>query len=273
MCSSDLASFLEHLASLVAVPPAHLVPDPRLLPSLPGTPGVLPTGAFRFVDVDPMWVESLVDGALSLGRVTEGDHVRDAQHNRTLPSRLGVSGILLRSRVVADYPDLAVDGYRLSSGSPPQNGANATAAAVAANAAAWTALDPVCLRRLAPDLLLALFYAPDGLDRVDLHLPPHGMHFGLTVEDQKGAATYLVQPRDVGTGKECGGPWPVAGCFRTDGTTVSDTPSATRVLALDKLAAVTVPAAAPRSSHTLAIQLLAQPLRVMIWRGAAETSS
>jgi hypothetical protein len=92
-------SWFENLTLLEGVPFHYLVPDERMLP----------TESMRFFQVDPIWMECLVDGAFSIGRVSPSDHERDQSHKPNKQNR--ASGFLLRSDVVAGWPGLQVDGY------------------------------------------------------------------------------------------------------------------------------------------------------------------
>jgi len=99
-----VSSWFENLILLEGVPFSYLVPDERMLPA----------ESIRFFQVDPIWIECLVDGAFSIGRVLESDHKLDRLHKENnlgdvLPERS--SGFLLRSEVVAGWPGLQVDGY------------------------------------------------------------------------------------------------------------------------------------------------------------------
>jgi hypothetical protein len=264
------AAFLSELARLGSLPPAHLLPHPGLLP-LAHPPSGSAIGSFRFVDVDPQWVECLVDGALSVGRVTGGERVRDAQHRRSLPTRTAMKGFLLRSQVVTDYPDLAFDGYALV---PPPDGA-----APDWKTATWTPLTPVTVRRLAPDTLFVLFDVgtAGSLDRVDLHLPAEGMHFGFPLYGTTGVQSYVVDLRDPETGTELLDnnkvtrtfPLP-ADAFRPN----QATPLALRVVALDQLATALqgqlqgAPADFATHPACVALQLLDGPVLIQIWRNA-----
>jgi hypothetical protein len=100
-----VSSWFEHLALLEGLPFNYLVPDERLLPP----------ESIRCFQIDPMWMECLMDGAFSIGRVLASDHAQDAslQEKTTLNTSMPehVSGFLLRSDVVAGWPGLQVDGY------------------------------------------------------------------------------------------------------------------------------------------------------------------
>ena len=99
-----VSSWFENLTLLEGVPFHYLVPDERMLP----------VESIRFFHLDPIWVECLVDGAFSIGRVLQYDHEQDQSQkeshiNKLLPKQ--VSGLLIRSDVVAGWPGLQVDGY------------------------------------------------------------------------------------------------------------------------------------------------------------------
>jgi hypothetical protein len=101
----SVSSWFEHLALLEGVPFNYLVPDERLLPP----------ESIRFFQLDPMWMECLMDGAFSVGRVLKTDQEQDRSHRNqnavNVSSPEKVSGFLLRSDVVAGWPGLQVDGY------------------------------------------------------------------------------------------------------------------------------------------------------------------
>jgi hypothetical protein len=99
-----VSNWFEHLLLLEGVPFRYLVPDERMLPA----------ESIRFFQVDPIWIECLVDGAFSIGRVLPSDHEQDRSHKKShidplLPEQ--VSGVLIRSDVVAGWPGLQVEGY------------------------------------------------------------------------------------------------------------------------------------------------------------------
>jgi hypothetical protein len=99
-----VSSWFENLILLEGVPFHYLVPDERMLPA----------ESICFFQMDPIWMECLVDGAFSVGRVLKSDHKQDRSHKENhlddvLPER--ASGFLLRSEAVAGWPGLQVDGY------------------------------------------------------------------------------------------------------------------------------------------------------------------
>jgi hypothetical protein len=153
-----VSQWLMDLALLKGLPFSYLIPDER----------VLPTEGLRLFRVDPVWIDCLLDGAYSVGRVTEADWEEDraSRSRRTLgqlPREL--SGFLMRSTVVSGYPGLLVEAYAQREedvGSIPAEG--------------MTALR---VDRLADDVLLGLFEGE--LKTVDFFQAPEGLSFGLDV--------------------------------------------------------------------------------------------
>jgi len=142
----EIAVWFKRLSLLEGAPFNYLVPDERLLP----------LESIRFFQLDWLWIECLLDGAFSVGRVTSADHRRDAAHvkNPAANPHSKVSGMLMRSEVVAGWPGLLVDGF---------NGEKK--------------LKLLRMDRLSANVLLCLF---DGqATAVDLHLRPETAHFGL----------------------------------------------------------------------------------------------
>ncbi len=145
----EIAGWFKRLSLLEGVPFNYLVPDERLLP----------LESIRFFQLDWLWIECLLDGAFSIGRVTAADHRRDGAHVKSPAAspHAKVSGMLMRSEVAAGWPGLLVDGF---------NGEKK--------------LRLLRMDRLSANVLLCLF---DGAaTAVDLHLRPETAHFGL---DQK----------------------------------------------------------------------------------------
>jgi hypothetical protein len=147
------AAFASWLASeiwnLGAIPWRYLVPDDAMLPP----------ESLRLFNVDRNWMACLTDGVLSIGRTSkrEMEQERELELGRrafgdTMPQR---HGLLLRSRLLADYPGLVIEASADADGLVPCT----------------------MVRRalLAPDVMLILHEQP--VKRVVLHLPPQVMHF------------------------------------------------------------------------------------------------
>jgi hypothetical protein len=157
-----IAEWLARLSLLQGAPFAYLVAHPQLLP----------VESARFFTVDQNWIGALVDGALSVGAQSSRDSwfqklvqpiVPDAvravtQRQRGLKGddRPGatVSGLLVRSALVAGWPGLTVEATESSKSS-------------------------ALLRsdRLAPNVLLCLFAGVP--DEVRLRVPHQSLHFAL----------------------------------------------------------------------------------------------
>ncbi|HEX3789835.1 MAG TPA: hypothetical protein VHW44_18355 [Pseudonocardiaceae bacterium] len=185
---TPVASWLARLLLLYPAPFNLLVPDSRML-----APETL-----RFFYLDQNWLHALVDGALSVGMASSRDTffqqtMHDLVHDSALAAAQAlrdqlvgvsppaaevaenlVSGFLLRSDVVAGWPNLAVRGLLADD----------------------TLLKVLRLDRLAPDLLLCLFWGVP--DHVELSEPQEGFRFGVDDDGQlplrqptAGAATTL----------------------------------------------------------------------------------
>jgi hypothetical protein len=180
-----LESFLAHLRLLVGVPFENLVPDPRLLPP----------ESLRFFYLDRSWSDRLVDGALAVGKVGTREQAHHQDADARLRARLDgtervvrvlqrglaafqsavesaplepagvVTGLLLRSVAVRNYPHMDVRAFR----APVADDAEPSALAA-------QALRVLRLERVAPSVLLALF---EGIPRlVWLEEPLHSVPLG-----------------------------------------------------------------------------------------------
>jgi hypothetical protein len=165
---APVVEWLARLKLLFGVPFNYLVPDEAMLPP----------ESIRFFQLDRAWIEALLDGALSIGRVTSGERALDARHQdgahddahvagrelrgNALPAAAhdnaagAVSGFLLRSQAVAGWPQLNAKGY--------------------ADAERQTELRKLRFTRLAGDTLICLF---DGVVEIAaLREPPQQLHCG-----------------------------------------------------------------------------------------------
>lgn len=105
-----------------------------------------------------------MDGAFSIGRVTENDCQTDTSADLPTAQYPVVSGFLLRSEVVSGWPGLQV---------------NASSSVLTDTQMPDTTAPLTLLRMdtLAPDLLICLF---DGqMQTVDIHLKAESLHFGF----------------------------------------------------------------------------------------------
>lgn len=163
---AEIAGWFKRLSLLEGLPFNYLVPDERLLP----------LESIRFFQLDWLWIECLLDGAFSIGRVTAADQRRDGAHDKSPAGRshARVSGALIRSEVVAGWPGLLVDGFKNVNNVDKK-------------------LNLLRMDRLSANVLLCLFEG--DVTAVDLRLRPEMAHFGL---DQEGgeASTYSKRLRN-----------------------------------------------------------------------------
>lgn len=223
----DLESWLARLMLLSGVPFTYLVPDERMLPP----------ESIRFFYVDMNWVDALVDGALSPARNPSATFGTAAMNlDRVLvpiaraqaagatgavrADKLGaaappvslqvVSGFLLRSALVAQYPGIGVNAY-------PKGGTPDDPVATLLTLLRWETLGPQS------DTLLCLV---DGdAYRVDVHEPAEHLHYGIDAyADDDGAIAaakaFHTFTRDPETGAvtiaEDGTSTDLSGYFRSD---------------------------------------------------------
>lgn len=158
----QVTRWFDELLRLKHVPFHYLVPREEMLPA----------NSLRFFHVDINWLECLLDGAFSVGRVTPADFsqdvkARDAGH---VPETPTYSGFLLRSPVVTGWPHLGVEAYTqaipVGDGYLP-NGVSPT--------------KRLRFDRLGEDVLLCLFEGE--IKTVDIHEHPETIHFGVTPGD------------------------------------------------------------------------------------------
>jgi hypothetical protein len=145
-----VAKWFADTSQLIDVPFGYLVPDEELLPA----------ESMRFFQVDAHWMDALLDGAASLGRVIGQDVEHEQQLNeafRFTYRTQGLSGVLIRSEIVAGWPDLVIVGYPSPDGTAPQ--------------------PPLRRAQLSKNVLLCLFTG--GLRTLEVRLKPEALHFGL----------------------------------------------------------------------------------------------
>ena len=181
---ATVADFLGQLRLLVGVPFAWLVPDETMLP----------TESFRLFSVDPNWVEALIDGAFSIGRATEGELAADAGQQPAMQTMSAqsararrtndrphlslaktsndgtldiVTGVLLRSQLVAGWPKLNINGY--------------------SDAEGLQEVPKLRMARLSSDVLICLFDGTVAL--VAIHEAPEQLHCGVELSDDAASTT------------------------------------------------------------------------------------
>ncbi|NEP11799.1 MAG: hypothetical protein F6K14_16625 [Symploca sp. SIO2C1] len=161
---NNLKEWFHNIELLKGIPFNYLIPDARLLPP----------ESIRFFWVDPLWVDCLQDGAFSIGRVTGADVTDDQRIRASKDFNLNVdrriTGIIMRSHVVAGWPGLIIDGYDtavtdLDSIDPTEG----------------EMLPLLRMETLSKNVLICLFKGE--VKTLDIHLKPESMHFGLDARD------------------------------------------------------------------------------------------
>jgi hypothetical protein len=168
-------SWLAALRLLSGVPFQHIVADERLLPQ----------ESARFFYIDRAWTDALIQGALSVGAVTDADRAVLQQVYPAVRADLDqaerfvrvtggegevgnadvLTGLLLNSKAVSGWPGIHVNAYRaeVSDYSPQADPSR---------------LQIMRLEQLSPSVLLVIF---DGVpDIVHVDEPRHGVQFGVT---------------------------------------------------------------------------------------------
>ncbi len=192
-----ITKWIARIHLLYGVPFEYLVPDSRMLPM----------ESIRFFHVDENWMNNLIDGALSIGRVTQNDLQHDervidslkrvsgkkAQNIRrqllkksdTNEGPTGVkTGFILRSLIVEGWPGLEVNAYKSKQES--------------------SLCTILRMERLAKDVMLCIF---DGeFEELELREPAEAMHFGVDFDDGK----FLKKLRSLGVKSPLGTQWDVS---------------------------------------------------------------
>ncbi len=205
-CPDNITAWLGRLKLLYGVPINYLVPDEAMLPP----------ESIRFFYLDSNWVDALVDGAYSIGRnlTTNEDTVSLALDKATMPimkdgtsgasasiraAALGVespvvsfatiSGFMLRSSLVQDYPGMGVNPYPLG-GTPLDPTPNL--------------LTILRMERLGPDSDTLICLVEGDMYRVDIHEAPEALHYGLDSFETAGDA--ITSEKTIYTFTKSGSP-------------------------------------------------------------------
>lgn len=192
----DLATWLSRLRLLHGVPFQYLVPDEALLPP----------ESIRFFTLDAAWIDTLTDGALSIGRTLSTDpgamlsgletgagaHAAPRAHSLVTQQRaqhLGaepaaapsgvITGFLLRSALIAANPGLGVSAFPKGH-TPADHDADPRARIVPLDILRFETLGP------RSDVLICL--VSGDAYRVDIHQPPEGLHYGIDQYEHKDGA-------------------------------------------------------------------------------------
>jgi hypothetical protein len=182
----EAGRWLAELCQLRNVPFNLLVPDARMLPA----------ESVRFFVIDQNWLDSLVDGALSVAAAAAPEAELVALHRPRLQAEAR-AGAGVRGRAGSVAGSVAGSGAGSGAGSVAAGAAAAgplvwtgllLRSALVAGAAALAvtgfdregpaeALPTVRIDRVAPSVLIAIFAG--FLRRAEISLPAEGLHFGV----------------------------------------------------------------------------------------------
>ena len=176
LIEKKLQAYFTDISRLRGVPFQYLVPHESLLPD----------ESLRFFYVDRLWVECLLDGAFSIARTTRFDLARERRASGQLKfphqqERPAMSGVILRSDLVAGWPSLMVEGY---SSLDPSEAAK---------------LELLRYERLGQNVAVAIFGGE--LKACTLHLPPESLHFGFS-RDASDEGAYAKEVKGLADGNE-----------------------------------------------------------------------
>lgn len=241
----NLTSWLSKLSILKGIPFNYLVPDERMLPE----------NSIRFFYLDPNWIDALVDGAFSIGRnltneTSAMDHSLDAVlrpkvndsvaahqaenyvngfKDPTATNTEIVTGFLLRSSVVKDYPNMGVNAYPVNH-SPSDNPTDLQ-------------LLPIIRYEQLGDSDVLLCLIQGDAYQVDLHQAPEVLHLGIdyyndnckvghtNVNAVKNIRTFTVSGNKVTITSVDGVPTDISSDFRTNAPRVFNMTSLSKTIA------------------------------------------
>lgn len=136
-----VTNWFADLQLLKCLPFNYLVPDQKMLP----------VESINFFWVDNLWIDCIIDGALSVGRVN-GSNEQDISNKISYNRKNIITGCLLRSEAVSGWPDLIVDAYSKDKKS----------------------LGCLGMEKLSDSVLMCMF---DGkVQDIEIHLKPEALH-------------------------------------------------------------------------------------------------
>ncbi|MEM6317550.1 MAG: hypothetical protein AAF960_07755 [Bacteroidota bacterium] len=153
---TSIQNWLDSLATLVPVPLNYLLPHPRMLSE----------ESLHFVRLDYNWIFHLRQGALTVGEAWEKpqpDGWQAGSNEWIDRNKDYYTGFILRSQVVADYPDFVQEGYT--------------------DKEATQKLTKVIERKLDSRTLLCLFKGEDPIQSVVLRQHAKGMRYGFNFDE------------------------------------------------------------------------------------------
>jgi hypothetical protein len=179
----EVITFLKELYKLNGVPFSYLVPHEFYLEKTHQTLGKEYSGTLSTFYIDPNWIEALLDGALSIGRIQNTDILLDRLISSGLVvdkytnqktgeeekdnQVLNVTGFLLRSDLVSGWRGLEIEAYDINK----------------------KLLPAIRFERINTDIFLGIFHG--NIASVTIKQPYEGLHFGIKISGQEnGNDTY-----------------------------------------------------------------------------------
>jgi hypothetical protein len=164
-------TFAGKLQLLETLPANYLIPLKEMLP----------TESIRFFYIDQNWINSLMDGMYSIGRLSELDTTQDAAYYTAIQqaawtwvqqsrpeaanalSTDPITGFILHSSVVKQYPSMQVHAYSGGTATAPTN-----------------EIPLLRLDHLSDDTIIGLFSGT--FQFLAISKPPEMLHFGFEIE-------------------------------------------------------------------------------------------
>ncbi|WP_374172948.1 hypothetical protein [Flavobacterium tructae] len=173
---TEVKSFLNNLYKLNGIPFSYLLPHEFLLEKEHHKSDEDYTGTLSLFYVDPNWIEALLDGALSIGRIAQNDPLLEMaisgnfledystepitidQEKKVEGRRLNTTGFLFRSDLVSGWRGLEIMAFDAED----------------------KALTALRFERIDSDIFLGIF---DGnIARIIIKQPYEGLHFGIKID-------------------------------------------------------------------------------------------
>lgn len=172
LSGQTLFPFFNTLALLKNVPFNYLVNNEAMLPQ----------ESIRFFTLDMSWMNCLLDGGFSIGRLTPSQLQQDAASFEMLGLNplQSASGFLIRSQVISAWPDMQVNGYSTNQGNSTPDES--------------TAMPLLRIDRLSQNILFCLFSGQ--VQTVDLHLKPEALHSGVSTVSGTSSFTKILRNPD-----------------------------------------------------------------------------
>ncbi|MCC9020465.1 hypothetical protein [Flavobacterium lipolyticum] len=173
---TEVKRFLNNLYSVNGIPFSYLLPHEFLLQKEHHIKEDTYSGTLSLFYVDPNWIEALLDGALSIGRVANHDPLLEMtisgqfiegyntgsvvidKEGEIYGRRLNTTGFLFRSDLVSGWRGLEIMAF------DAQN----------------KALNALRFERIDSDIFLGIFNG--NIARIIIKQPYEGLHFGLKID-------------------------------------------------------------------------------------------